>query len=1060
MFFNLTADQESVLQKYINNIGDNKEFEIRFGKFIYNRETKRSNFDSNVEMDFFYTLKKSLISQNLQNEYIVTTEYIYEQEGIKGNIKKIKNIDGSEQFIIKNSLMKYDIYDYEMRFALASEKIITKNYLQNFDEKNYKITRNKKRHSFIFTFGKLDMTIVEESYKDQSKPTLKYEIELEIFKKDYNGIMSMITLILQTRQNNFFVINNPEKRNVLNQYKNLVNNYNFVGAQPETLHKNQLSNLYKELYSVTDKADGDRAFMFIDNNKQIYFIDNNMNKVFKTNVISHGYNNTLIDGELIHHNNKIYFMAFDLLAYNGNDIRGNNSYLLKQRLDRLNHIISSVKSNELYDISMKKFFYNNVFIGSEVILKSINDKFYKNDGLIFTPMNEPYPLTKKWSNLLKWKPAELNTIDLYSINIGNNTWELYVQHVDKTDQKINKPVLALFDVNKLCYVPEKTTDGVTFRTIFGNEIIDPTTDESFKSNTVIEYKWDKENSKFVPLRTRWDKTSNPRKHGNFSAVACDIWNNIHNPIEKELLFKFTTYNNSKDFFFERMRKFHNKVKEYLYNKYCNKTQNLLELCSGRGGDLQKWLYNNIENVEGYDISDKNINECQKRLKQVAPHKLNNYNFTQLDLSTENAKNMIIDKYQQQKFETICCQFAVHYFFENKNTLENIINIIDNCLLDNGYFIITFMDNKQIDSLFKNTQNSDNICYSEYDNEIIYYLSKEDNNNNFYGNKIRILLNGNNILGEGSNEFIIDFDKFSEMMISKGYVIQETDLFKNLYETSISKSIENLQDIEKNISFLNRYCVFRKSNTKNENDQSDFAIPKTITKSNLNETTKNKYFVQQTIDLHKNNFSLYMLNTTYDLIDLLNCIEYKYYKNIIQDKYLESFTDIISIFEDLNISYKPIYVDNVYNILEQSQPIGTEFNVGNPIYFTYHKHTVDKKMGDEIEVIEYNNWYVIMHKSNLLFDTSKIQNNEIQQVKISSNTENEQVKISSNTENEQVKMVEDNVNISKNSEYQMVLQEINSNITVKKLKMYLSEYNLKISGKKEELISRLMEHIKL
>ena len=32
-------------------------------------------------------------------------------------------------------------------------------------------------------------------------------------------------------------------------------------------------------------------------------------------------------------------------------------------------------------------------------------------------------------------------------------------------------------------------------------------------NNIASVKW--ENNKFVPLRTRWDKTSNPNKHGNF-----------------------------------------------------------------------------------------------------------------------------------------------------------------------------------------------------------------------------------------------------------------------------------------------------------------------------------------------------------------------------------------------------------------------------------------------------------------------------------------------------------------------------------------------------------------
>ena len=58
-------------------------------------------------------------------------------------------------------------------------------------------------------------------------------------------------------------------------------------------------------------------------------------------------------------------------------------------------------------------------MGADIIMNEINNKIYKNDGLIFTPMNEPYPKFKKWDKLLKWKPSELNTIDFYSIKKDN-----------------------------------------------------------------------------------------------------------------------------------------------------------------------------------------------------------------------------------------------------------------------------------------------------------------------------------------------------------------------------------------------------------------------------------------------------------------------------------------------------------------------------------------------------------------------------------------------------------------------------------------------------------------
>ena len=55
----------------------------------------------------------------------------------------------------------------------------------------------------------------------------------------------------------------------------------------------------------------------------------------------------------------------------------------------------------------------------------------------------------------------------------------------------------------------------------------------------------------------------------------------------------------------------------------------------------------------------------------------------------------------------------------------------------GYFIVTFMDNKCLQSLF-NGKNS--ICY-ERDNEVIYMLEQNMNHTSMFGNKLKITLNG-------------------------------------------------------------------------------------------------------------------------------------------------------------------------------------------------------------------------------------------------------------------------------------------------------------------------------
>jgi hypothetical protein len=550
---------ENKLRPLLNNLREDIECEIRIGKFIPNKYNNYKKFESSVNIDFFYKLKNIIESdKNIVKEQIFTIDTIYENLSSRGKIRETIYTDQEfkkemkKEYMLKNINNNFDIEDYDIRISTAKETLIT------FDttNKNPIFYRYKNRTTYILpNLGKLDLTIVNQ-HKDKDsafKTPSIYEVELEITKGNYTGVLNMLNLILQTKQNTTLdVISNSEKNNVINQYKQLIGQHYFIGVQPETLQKDKLSLLYNEEYSVTDKADGDRYFLFIDSNKIVYFLDSNINSIIKTNLISTEYYSTLIDGELIEIDQVKHFYAFDLLAYNNLDIRENNDFYLKERLSKLKTITESIQNTNEFNIHIKKFISQHVFMGADIIMSEINNKIYKNDGLIFTPMNEPYPKVKKWIKLLKWKPAELNTIDFYSIKNDNQEWELYVQVANNNPGFKNKNnEKVLFKVDELCNVYDQTTD-ITFKTTFSENLLDPLTQKPFLSETVIEYYWDFNERKFVPLRTRWDKTANRSKHGNFSHVACSIWNSINNPITLSHLTQLTnstTISKTENFFF-------------------------------------------------------------------------------------------------------------------------------------------------------------------------------------------------------------------------------------------------------------------------------------------------------------------------------------------------------------------------------------------------------------------------------------------------------------------------------------------------------------------------------
>ena len=257
------------LSEYLQNVGRNTEFEIRFGKFVYDRNSNRSKFESNVEIEFFFRLKQFLI-KNVPNADIFTKETSHENNKGIGKIRKILTTDSTfekvkqEEILLKNSYKIFNMYDFDIRFALASEQILNKQSVSGVNWDAPEFFRFKHRTRFTTSIGYIDLTIVKEGKTENEarKSTSKYEVEFEVIKNNKETVLELLTILVKMKQDNFFVISNNEKKEVFNKYKALTSVPYFIGAQPETLQKDQLTNLYKELYSVTDKADGEIFYVY------------------------------------------------------------------------------------------------------------------------------------------------------------------------------------------------------------------------------------------------------------------------------------------------------------------------------------------------------------------------------------------------------------------------------------------------------------------------------------------------------------------------------------------------------------------------------------------------------------------------------------------------------------------------------------------------------------------------------------------------------------------------------------------------------------------------------
>ncbi len=244
-----------------------------------------------------------------------------------------------------------------------------------------------------------------------------------------------------------------------------------------------------------------------------------------------------------------------------------------------------------------------------------------------------------------------------------------------------------------------------------------------------------------------------------------------------------------------MRRFHNNVKRQLYDKYTKNIDKLLDLACGKGGDLDKWVSNNVKHVVGYDIDEKSILEAQRRVREYKSS-IN----TQVEVYVKDLSKNVIEG--SKDCDVVTSMFAFHYFFETEDTFNTIMKSIDNNLKEGGYFMGAMFDGESLRRVLKDGD------YTLMDkNEVKFNINVyKPLTDNAFGNKIGVYLK-DTVLDEPMDEYVVYFDKFVDIMKSRGYELVESKMFNELDENS------KLNKVEKGVSYLNRFFVFKRNSIK-------------------------------------------------------------------------------------------------------------------------------------------------------------------------------------------------------------------------------------------------------
>jgi len=333
-----------------------------------------------------------------------------------------------------------------------------------------------------------------------------------------------------------------------------------------------------------------------------------------------------------------------------------------------------------------------------------------------------------------------------------------------------------------------------------------------------------------------------------------------------------------------MKLFHNKwiKSKLLIDRFKGRADSLFDPTCGQGGDLFKWMHAEIPRVLGTDLFKQNIyapkHGANERLAQARGNNKfkNGYRYVFLPYDFRNSlrspRLQHVEKMQNQdamlleavwgktrvdtpmlaeyngmaipKFQIVSCQFALHYFFEKRETFDTFVDNLDYALQSGGYFLGTCFDGvtvndrlartKMIQGTKKNKENADEVIWQiekKYDS----YDATSVQDRDIFGKKITVYIES---IGKHIDEYLVSFDYLVKRLEEKGIrlltALEYGDLglvtshgtfeeqYNKMYQyvqknerrrdkeiQDLTHAVNFLSNEEKRLSFMYRWFIFRK-----------------------------------------------------------------------------------------------------------------------------------------------------------------------------------------------------------------------------------------------------------
>jgi SAM-dependent methyltransferase len=180
----------------------------------------------------------------------------------------------------------------------------------------------------------------------------------------------------------------------------------------------------------------------------------------------------------------------------------------------------------------------------------------------------------------------------------------------------------------------------------------------------------------------------------------------------------------------------------------------------------------------------------------------------------------------QGFDVVSSMFAIHYFFENRNTLYGFMNNVARNLKPGGIFIATYMDGESVDALLQGKSRGEAVEGRKLDGAVPVWAIVRDYDTlgntveNGLGKRVGVYLeNTRKVIPE----YLVNTELLTKVAEEFGMELAETALFSKTFaelveaippeheRKQLHEALLALKDdpIQTQFSFLNRWIIFRK-----------------------------------------------------------------------------------------------------------------------------------------------------------------------------------------------------------------------------------------------------------